>query len=58
MFRFFPFSVGVATIEKYNHTALMEAFPKYIALGEGSFGFAETIDEILSKREGSRLRSF
>lgn len=57
MFKFFPLSVGVSTVEKYNRPALMEAFPKYITSGAGSFGFTETIDVVLSKRQDSRIGS-
>ena len=50
MFRFFPLSIGVATVEKYNDPSLMAAFPTYVTSGEGSYGFAQSIAEVISKR--------
>jgi HAD superfamily hydrolase (TIGR01484 family) len=52
MFAFFPLSVGVAGIQRFRESALMEQMPRFIASEEGSFGFEETLRAILEKMGG------
>jgi HAD superfamily hydrolase (TIGR01484 family) len=49
MFSFFPLSAGVAGVQRFWESGLMEHMPKFIASDEGSFGFEETLRAILEK---------
>ena len=52
MFAFFPLSAGVAGIQRFWESGLMEQMPSFIASEEGSFGFEETLKAILEKMGG------
>ncbi|MCX7655397.1 MAG: HAD family phosphatase [Treponemataceae bacterium] len=49
MFRFFPFTCGVANIKRYTH--LMEVLPTFVTQGEGGNGFAEAARILLERRK-------
>ncbi|MHA1746031.1 MAG: HAD-IIB family hydrolase [Promethearchaeota archaeon] len=51
MFKFFPFSVGVANIRRFSDH--LTYFPKYISQKEAGKGFAETVQHLLSLRKKS-----
>ncbi len=50
LFRYFHTSCGVAGIERFNDVSLIDAYPRYVATKEGSFGFAEIVRTVLKKR--------
>jgi HAD superfamily hydrolase (TIGR01484 family) len=52
MFAFFPLSAGVASIQRFWESGLMEHMPNFVASEEGSFGFEEVLRAILAKRRG------
>jgi HAD superfamily hydrolase (TIGR01484 family) len=47
MFRFFPYSVGVANILKFKEK--VTHLPTWVTRKEGGYGFAEMVDSILAK---------
>ena len=47
MFRFFPYSVGVANILKFKEKVMH--LPTWVTRKEGGYGFAEMVDSILAK---------
>jgi hypothetical protein len=49
LFAFFPHSAGVAGIHRFRPSGMMKAMPPFVASGEGSFGFEETLLTILEK---------
>jgi hypothetical protein len=48
MFKEFPFSVGVKSVEKY--TKIMNDYPKYITDKDANQGFEELVNFILSTK--------
>jgi hypothetical protein len=50
MFAFFPFSVGVAGIRRFQETGLIDHMPSYIAEQDGGLGFEETVRSVLARR--------
>jgi hypothetical protein len=47
MFRFFPHSVGVANILRFREKIAHK--PAWVTQKEGGYGFAEMVDQLLSK---------
>jgi HAD superfamily hydrolase (TIGR01484 family) len=50
MFAFFPLSAGVAGIDRFSASRMIERMPAYVARRQGGFGFEDTLGEILAKR--------
>jgi len=50
LFRYFTHACGVAGIERFNDASLIDSYPRYVATGEGSYGFAEILHRVLGKR--------
>jgi HAD superfamily hydrolase (TIGR01484 family) len=50
MFAFFPFSVGVAGVRRFQEAGLMDHTPSFIADQDGGLGFEETLKTVLKKR--------
>ncbi len=51
MFGAFPLSIGVANVSNFLHR--MKAHPKWVTAGEGGHGFAEGVDLLLHRLQGS-----
>ncbi len=52
MFEYFPFSAGVAGVQRFLDAGLMAHPPAFIASGDGSLGFEEIVHKVLQLRSG------
>jgi len=50
MFAFFPFSVGVAGVRRFQEAGLMDHMPSFLADQDGGVGFEQIVRTVIRRR--------